>query len=93
MKWALELGQYGLVFRPRTTIKAQTLADFIAEFMPSLGDATNRPNDTPKAVEHTLVAPAPSNGDFWHLHVDDPSNYKGSGVGMILVTPDGSMLE
>ena len=30
MKWALELGQYGLVFRPRTAIKAQALVDFVA---------------------------------------------------------------
>ncbi|KAM2956844.1 hypothetical protein FF2_023923 [Malus domestica] len=67
MKWALKLGQYGLVFRPRTTIKAQALIDFITEFAPSL--------------------------DFWHLHVDGASNNKGSGAGMVLVTPDGSMLE
>ena len=40
MKWALELGQYGLVFQPRTAIKAQALAYFIVEFTPSLGDAT-----------------------------------------------------
>ncbi|KAM2860155.1 hypothetical protein COP2_025486 [Malus domestica] len=31
--------------------------------------------------------------DFWHLHVDDASNNKGSGAGMVLVTPDSSMLE
>ncbi|KAM2631437.1 hypothetical protein COP2_031623 [Malus domestica] len=67
MKWGLELGQYGLVFRPRTTIKAQALADFIAEFAPSL--------------------------DFWHLYVDNASNYKDLGAGMVFVTPDGSMLE
>ncbi|MBT0984648.1 hypothetical protein KJ032_26855, partial [Salmonella enterica subsp. enterica serovar Typhimurium] len=64
MKWALELGQYGLVFRPRTTIKAQALADFIAEFTPSLGDATERPNDTLEVAEHTLASLIPSNGEF-----------------------------
>ena len=39
MKWALELDQYGLVFRPRNIIKAQALANFIAEFAPDLGNA------------------------------------------------------
>ncbi|KAM1375940.1 hypothetical protein ACFX14_037622 [Malus domestica] len=78
MKWALELGQYGLVFRPRTVIKAQALADFVAEFTPSLGKATVRPNDAPKAAESTIATLTPSNKDFWNLHVDGASNYKGS---------------
>ncbi|KAM1243363.1 hypothetical protein ACFX2G_035629 [Malus domestica] len=92
MKWALELDQYDLVYRPHMAIKAQTLADFIAKFMPSLGDITERPNDAPEVTEHTLATPASSDRDFWHLHVIDASNYKGSGAD-ILVTPDGSMLE
>ncbi|KAM1849095.1 hypothetical protein ACFX14_013154 [Malus domestica] len=37
--------------------------------------------------------PAPPNGDFWHLYVDSVSTYKGSEVGIVLVTPNGSMLE
>ncbi|KAM1978656.1 hypothetical protein ACFX16_015329 [Malus domestica] len=93
MRWALELSQYGLVFRPCTVIKAQALAYFIAEFTPSLGNATERPNNALEAAEHTLAAPTPSDGDFWHLHVDGASNYKGSGVGTVLVTLDDSMLE
>ena len=92
MKWALELGQYGLVFQPRTTIKAQALADFIAEFAPGLGNAAEKPNNVLKAAE-TLASPASLNGDIWHLHVDVASNYKGSGAGVVLITPDGSMLE
>ncbi|TQD74466.1 hypothetical protein C1H46_039994 [Malus baccata] len=36
---------------------------------------------------------APPSEDFWHLHVDGASNYKGSGASMVLVTPKGSMLE
>ncbi|KAM2627668.1 hypothetical protein TB2_001092 [Malus domestica] len=93
MKWALELGQYGLVFQPRIAIKAQALADFIAEFTPSLGDATERPNDTPEAAESTSAMLAPSDKDFWNLHVDGASNYKGLGAGIVLVTPYGSMLK
>ncbi|KAM2542455.1 hypothetical protein TB2_021881 [Malus domestica] len=36
---------------------------------------------------------ASPNGDFWHLHVDDASSYKGSRAGVVLITPDSSMLE
>ena len=32
MKWAVELAQFDIQFKPRTAIKAQALADFIAEF-------------------------------------------------------------
>ncbi|KAM1559810.1 hypothetical protein ACFX1X_003117 [Malus domestica] len=93
MKWALELGQYGLVFRPRTAIKAQALVDFVVEFTPSLGDTIGRPNDAPEAAESILAMLAPPDKDFWILHVDGASNYKGSGAGVVLVTPNGSMLE
>ncbi|KAM2168038.1 hypothetical protein ACFX1Q_037529 [Malus domestica] len=78
MKWALELGQYSLVFQPLTY---------------SLGNAREQSNDTPEVGEHTLAVPTPPNGDFWHLHVDGASNWKGSRVGVVLVTPDNSMLE
>ena len=30
-KWAIELGEYDLSYEPRTAIKAQALADFLAE--------------------------------------------------------------
>ena len=35
VQWAIELSQFDIEYRPRTTIKAQALADFIAEFTTS----------------------------------------------------------
>ena len=32
VQWAMELSQIDIDYRPRTTIKAQTLADFVVEF-------------------------------------------------------------
>ncbi|PKA45597.1 hypothetical protein AXF42_Ash010936 [Apostasia shenzhenica] len=32
LKWSIELGEYDIRFAPRTAIKAQALADFVAEF-------------------------------------------------------------
>ena len=32
VQWAIEFSQFDIVYHPRTTIKAQALADFIAEF-------------------------------------------------------------
>jgi hypothetical protein len=31
-KWAIELSMYGIVYKPRTAIKAQALSDFMAEW-------------------------------------------------------------
>ncbi|CAN6713010.1 unnamed protein product [Malus baccata var. baccata] len=31
-KWAIELGQYEIVYCPRTSIKTQALVDFVAKF-------------------------------------------------------------
>lgn len=32
VQWAIELSKFDIEYHPRTTIKAQALADFIAEF-------------------------------------------------------------
>ena len=32
VQWAIELSQFDIEYHPRTAIKAQALADFIAEF-------------------------------------------------------------
>ncbi|KAM1763293.1 hypothetical protein ACFX11_002648 [Malus domestica] len=61
------------------------MAPFFA-FTPSLDDAAEQPNDA-------LIAPGPPNEDFWHWQVDDVSNYKGSGAGVVLVIPEGLMPE
>ncbi|KAL0373750.1 UNVERIFIED_CONTAM: hypothetical protein Sradi_3290700 [Sesamum radiatum] len=40
VNWAMELSEYDITYLPRTTIKAQTLADFMFEMTGiSLGDA------------------------------------------------------
>ncbi|CAL8135806.1 unnamed protein product [Prunus armeniaca] len=35
MKWAIELSQYDLLYRPKAAIKAEALADFVVEFTPT----------------------------------------------------------
>jgi hypothetical protein len=32
VKWAIELSTYDIVYKPRTTIKAQALSDFVGEW-------------------------------------------------------------
>ena len=35
MNWALELSEFDIRYKPKTTIKGQVLADFIMEFTPT----------------------------------------------------------
>ena len=42
VQWAIELSQFDIEYHPRTAIKAQALADFIAEFtFPDKDSLTN----------------------------------------------------
>ena len=43
VQWAIELSQFDVEYRPRTAIKAQALADFIAEF--TTPEEANRPEE------------------------------------------------
>ncbi|KAL2542210.1 rve domain-containing [Abeliophyllum distichum] len=45
VKWAVELGQFELHYKPRTAIKGQALADFIAEFSPEHEPGTRKEED------------------------------------------------
>ncbi|XP_065039381.1 uncharacterized protein LOC135673910 [Musa acuminata AAA Group] len=46
LKWAVELGEHDIQYTPRTAIKAQSVADFIAELTPSTGEELEPPRDT-----------------------------------------------
>ena len=64
-KWAVELGEYDVIFRPATTIKSQVLADFVAEFSLVLLPALEQ--------EVRLRSKIKEEGE-WILHVDGSSN-------------------
>ena len=38
IQWAIELSEFDIRYQPKSAIKAQALADFIADFTPSRGD-------------------------------------------------------
>ena len=73
--WSQELSEYGIEFHPRTAIKGQALADFVAEFSytPDMGRAENAlANDT--MTRKRKVDPT---GPIWELYVDGASNARG----------------
>ncbi|CAL2258020.1 unnamed protein product [Prunus armeniaca] len=74
MKWAIELIQYDLLYRPKTTIKAQALADFVAEFTPSAEEEklVSKKKESSRADKTSTEPDQPR--DMWQLHVDGASN-------------------
>lgn len=76
LKWAAELGDIDIEYLPRMAIKAQALADFIAEFT------------VPKEEgEHDREAKS-----LWTLYVDGASGERGVGVGAVLRSCSGTTL-
>ncbi|GJS81625.1 reverse transcriptase domain-containing protein [Tanacetum coccineum] len=76
LKWKFELESFDITYMPRTSIRGQILADFIAE----RPDEEDPPMETP-AEE---VTPEP-----WTLFTDGSSCRYGSGAGLILTNPEG----
>ncbi|XP_071919058.1 uncharacterized protein [Coffea arabica] len=79
-KWTVELGKYDIYYEShyesRKAIKAQALADFLAEFT----------FDENKEVTPDSVEP-----QQWILHIDDSSNSKSSRTGLLLEDPQGEL--
>jgi hypothetical protein len=77
-KWGAQLGAYDIRYQPRTSIKGQVLADFIAEFTPTeIG---------PIMVNHVSSI---QQIEGWKLYIDGASNSRGSGLGIVLSAPRG----
>ncbi|XP_022011588.1 uncharacterized protein LOC110911296 [Helianthus annuus] len=81
-KWAIELGGYNILYKPRPAIKGQVLADFVTEV----------PVDKIQECE-AIQNPTPVFDDrVWILHTDGTSNDDGAGAGLRLVSPDNHEL-
>ena len=78
MKWAIELSEYDIRYRPKTAIKGQVLADFIMEFA---------------SAEPARDAQVATDLSTWKLSVDGASNAQGSGAGLILTSSEGIDIE
>ncbi|KAK9078867.1 hypothetical protein SSX86_002925 [Deinandra increscens subsp. villosa] len=81
VKWAIELSTYDIVFKPRTSVKGQVIADFMAEV----------PKGKEQEVRTGLSAKPAGQGsqEYWVLYTDGASNDGGSGAGLILTDPSG----
>ena len=109
--WAVELSQYEIEYQPRTAIKGQVLADFVAEFTPGalppppglvkeagvksqlIATVTEQSEQLPAEQGGASLGPPVKDPEEWQLYVDGSACNKGSGVGVVLIAPDGVALE
>ena len=70
---------------PRTSIKGQVLADLVAEFteFPLKVEAKKRGMDRKSVGMISLEDPL-----SWRVYIDGVANQRGSGVGLVLVSPE-----
>lgn len=76
--WGMRLRTFGIRYKPRNSIKGQILEDFVVEFTP-----------TPEVFARVFqVLNRPRN-----VYVDDTSNVRGSGDGIVMISLEGLRLE
>ena len=78
MKWAIELSEFDIIYKPKTAIKGQVLADFIMEF------TSAEPAENTQATTGLPIL---------RLSIDWAANAQGSGAGLILTSPEGIDIE
>ena len=75
---------------PRTSIKGQVLADLVAKFtkptMEELKTVENMDGKLVGMISQPGLSP-------WEVYVDGSSNQKGSGVGLVLISPEKVIVE
>nr|GEW32955.1 reverse transcriptase domain-containing protein [Tanacetum cinerariifolium] len=73
-KWSIMLGEHNIMYRSRTSVKGQILADFLIEM----------PGENPQAAPA-----AETQQELWTLFTDGSSCVDGSDAGPILTNPEG----
>ncbi|XP_074365336.1 uncharacterized protein LOC141706495 [Apium graveolens] len=82
-KWSIRLSMYDITYESRTTIKSQSLADFMADFSPTLL------NQTDEELRHLVLK---IEMKPWSLYTDGASNQNGTGLGLVLKSPQGDIV-
>ena len=75
---------------PKTSVKGQILADLVVEFAkPSVEAVAEEENMNGKLVG-TISTPGASR---WRVYMDGAANQRGSGVGLVLISPKRITIE
>ncbi|XP_075669744.1 uncharacterized protein LOC142639458 [Castanea sativa] len=84
-KWGTLLGAYDVKYMPRTSIKGQILANFVAEFTEGTIDRVEKALGV-MVMSTIVVLP-------WGIYIDGASNRREAGIGIVLITPEKLIME
>ena len=88
--WSALLGAFDIKYMPRSSVKGQVLADLVAKFAePSVETITEKKDMDGKSVG-TISARETLH---WRVYVDGTANQRGSGIGLVLISPKGIAIE
>ena len=88
--WNTILGAFDIKYMPRTSIKGQVLADLMAEFSEPPIEIVNEQCDVDGKSVNIISASRPP---CWKAYVDGAANQRGSGVGLVLISPRKTIIE
>ena len=89
-KWGTILGAFDIKYMPCTSVKGQILVDLVAEFAePVVEEMSTTQNMNGKSIG-MISLQEPS---FWKVYVDGAANQRGSGVGLVLISPEKLTIE
>ena len=75
---------------PHTSIKGQVLANLVVEFTKPLIEELEATGDMDEKLVGTV---SQYHLQTWEVYVDGASNQKGSGVGLVLISPEKVIIE
>ena len=89
-KWGTILGAFDIKYMPRASIKEQVLADLVAEFAECLEEMkVEKHGMDEKSVGIISVQCFTP----WEVYLDGAANQRGSGVGLVLMSPEKITIE
>ena len=88
--WNTILGAFDIKYMLRTSIKGQVLADLVVEFAePPVETLIELRSVEGKSIGMVSTPKLPC----WKVYVDGAANQRGSGVGLVLITPKRATIE
>ena len=89
-KWGTILGAFDIKYMPCTSIKGQVLADLVVELAESpLKEEREKHNMDEKLVGMVSLQETLS----WKVYVDGVANQRGSGVELVVISPEKIIIE
>ena len=89
-KWGTILGAFNIKYMPCTLIKGQVLANLVAEFIEGPAENESEAHHMDEKSVGLVTVQEPLQ---WKVYMDGAVNQKGSGVGLVLISPEKLIIE